>query len=157
MFEECCRGQCVHAKVASVCKRASAPLNASVTTPSRPNRVSLSGKEDRLPPSRFHCRANMAHIRQSRLDSGLGFQVKCILRYQRCPLFAADAGRQHTPPSLAALAPPPSSRRETWRGCPLHTPHASAGGLYAMKINRGLKICDFAHAGEGEGGGARVA
>jgi len=32
-----------------------------------------------------HCRANSAHTRQSRLDSGLGFQVKVLENFQVVP------------------------------------------------------------------------
>ena len=36
--------------------------------------------------ARDRCRANMAHIRQSRSDSGLGFQAKGLKRFEWFPL-----------------------------------------------------------------------
>jgi hypothetical protein len=43
-------------------------------------------------PSRYRSRANMAHIRQSRPDSGLGFQVKVLKLFKGVPSLLRRAG-----------------------------------------------------------------
>ena len=42
-----------------------------------------------------HSRANVAHIRQSRPDSGLGFQVQVLETYERVPS-SLGKGKGHT-------------------------------------------------------------
>jgi len=94
----------------------SAPL--AVAPPAR--RISPAGTPLRvrslaalLPPG-ARSRANMAHIRQSRPDSGLGFQAKVL---ERCQVVRSSLGRgrlRHLLP-LAALACCPSSHvRHAW-------------------------------------------
>ena len=41
---------------------------------------------------RVRCRANLARIRQSRADSGLGVQVKQLETFKLFPLFSAMGG-----------------------------------------------------------------
>jgi len=41
------------------------------------------------------CRANMAHIRQSRPDSGLGFQTKVIVTFEVVPSSPGSGTKVH--------------------------------------------------------------
>ena len=50
-----------------------------------PSRRFDSSRDEPIPRSAVRCRANMAHIRQSRPDSGLGFQVHVLTLFEVVP------------------------------------------------------------------------
>ena len=68
-------------------------------------------------PQPFRCRANMAHMRQSRPDSGLGCLFKLLQSFEGVPSSSGSAPPENPPHPLIILLP------SHWFRCQFTTPH----------------------------------
>ena len=87
------------------------------------------------------CRANMAHMRQSRPYSGLGFQVKLLKPFQVVPVLLRGG-----PPAIHETPSQNPSSRSGYRATSLirnRTPPRTAIRPYAYAYCRVLGGCGF--------------